>query len=147
MRIMGLDVGAKTVGVAISDPTGVFGQPHSVVRRTSLGNDLARIASLVREYEVARVVVGLPRNMDGSLGESAARAKEFGEALEAYASVPVVTCDERLSTVSAERALVEADVSRRRRRRVIDSVAAAIILQSYLDALAKRDRDLGGRES
>lgn len=147
MRIMGLDVGSKTVGVALSDPTGTFGQPFCVLRRSSDRRDMARLSSIIAENEVVQVVVGLPRNMDGSLGESAIRASRFAEALQARTSVPVVTWDERLSTVSAERALIEADVSRRRRKGLVDSVAATIILQSYLDSLANRDRGLEGRES
>lgn len=131
---MGLDVGTKTIGVALSDPTAAFAQPVGVVRRTSRRDDLARLISLIRDNAVGQVVVGLPKNMDGSLGESAARAKRLAEALEDRAGVPVVLWDERLSTVSAERALIEADVSRRRRKGLVDSVAAAIILQSYLDS-------------
>lgn len=134
MRIMGLDVGTKTIGVALSDPTAAFAQPAGVVRRTSPRDDLARLISLIRDNAVGQVVVGLPKNMDGSLGESAARARRLAEALEGRAGVPVVLWDERLSTVSAERALIEADVSRRRRKGLVDSVAAAIILQSYLDS-------------
>lgn len=144
---MGLDVGSKTVGVALSDPTGTFGQSFCVLRRTSDRRDMARLSSIIDENEVMQVVVGLPKNMDGSLGESAARACKFAEALQARTSVPVVTWDERLSTVSAERTLIEADVSRRRRKSLVDSVAATIILQSYLDSLANRDRGLEGRES
>jgi len=136
---MGLDVGTKTIGVSLSDPTGCFAQPAGVITRASFRGDLARLVSLVRGNGVALVVVGLPMNMDGSLGESAARAKRLAEALEDRAGVPVVLWDERLSTVSAERALLEADVSRRRRRQVVDSVAAAIILQSYLDSRKPSD--------
>lgn len=135
VRIMGLDVGSKTVGVALSDPSGRLGQPLCVIRRVSTRKDMDRLVSLIDENGVARVVVGLPRNMDGSLGASACLALRFAEALGARASVPVVTWDERLTTVAAERALIEADVSRRRRRAVIDSVAASMILQSYLDRL------------
>lgn len=136
MRIMGLDVGTKTIGVALSDPTAAFAQPAGVVRRTSMREDLAHLTSLMRENDVGQVVVGLPRNMDGSLGESAARAKRLAEAIEERAGMQVTLWDERLSTVSAERALIEGDVSRRRRKGLVDSVAAAVILQGYLDRRA-----------
>ncbi len=135
MRIMGLDLGSKTVGVALSDPAGVIGQPLCVLRRTSTRTDIDRLVSLMRKNDVARVVVGVPRNMDGSPAASAPIVLRFIEALRTRASVPVVTWDERLSTVAAERALIEADVSRRRRRTVVDSVAASVILQGYLDSL------------
>lgn len=133
MRIMGLDVGTKTIGVALSDPMAFFAHPAGVVRRRSLREDLANLASLICDNAVSQVVVGLPKNMDGSLGESAARARRLAKALEDRIGVPVVLWDERLSTVSAERALIEADVSRRRRKGLVDSVAAAVILQGYLD--------------
>lgn len=142
MRVMGLDVGTKTIGVALSDPTAAFAQPAGVVRRTSMRDDLASLRTLIRDNGVEQVVVGLPKNMDGSLGESAARAGRLAEALERQAEVSVVLWDERLSTVSAQRALIEADVSRRRRKGLVDSVAAAIILQSYLDS--RRASGAGG---
>jgi putative Holliday junction resolvase len=130
---MCLDVGTRTIGIALSDPMAVVAQPAGVVRRRSLGEDVEHLSSIMRANEVGKVVVGLPKNMDGSLGESAARAKRLAQALGACTGVPVVFWDERLSTVSAERALIEADVSRRRRKGLVDSVAAAVILQGYLD--------------
>lgn len=142
MRVMGLDVGTKTIGVALSDPTAAVAQPAGVVRRTSMKDDLASLRTLIRDNRVEQVVVGLPKNMDGSLGESAARAGRLAEALERQAEVSVVLWDERLSTVTAQRALIEADVSRRRRKGLVDSVAAAIILQSYLDS--RRASGAGG---
>lgn len=134
MRTMGLDVGTKTIGVAISDELGITGQSLKTLRRSSLRSDLAALRELIQEHAVSRIIVGLPLNMDGSEGPMAAGCREFGRALEAASDVPVEYWDERLSTVAAERVLLEGDVSRRRRREVVDSVAAAIILQGWLDA-------------
>lgn len=131
---MGLDVGTKTVGVAISDALGITAQPVTVVRRASLRKDLEALATLAREHEVTRVVVGLPLNMDGSEGPRAEASRKFGGQLEATLGLPVEYWDERLSTVAAERVLLEADVRRERRREVIDQLAASYILQGWLEA-------------
>jgi putative Holliday junction resolvase len=135
---MGLDVGTKTVGVAISDALGMTAQGITVVRRRSLKADLAQLQQLVAEYEVSRLVVGLPLNMDASEGPRAAASREFGARLADATGLPVEYWDERLSTVAAERALLEGDVSRARRKEVIDQVAASLILQGWLDAQAHR---------
>ena len=134
MRVMGLDVGTKTVGVAISDALGLTAQGVTVVRRKGLKADLAALQALIAEYEVTRVVVGLPLNMDASEGPRAAASREFGAKLEQATGLPIEYWDERLTTVAAERTLLEADVSRARRKEVIDQVAASIILQGWLDA-------------
>ncbi|HHV62879.1 MAG TPA: Holliday junction resolvase RuvX [Firmicutes bacterium] len=133
MRMLGLDVGSKTIGVALSDPMGVTAQAFTVIRRTTPEKDLDAIGNIVRTYEVGRIVVGLPLNMNGSIGAAARAVEEFCRALRDRVGVPVVTWDERLSTVMAERAMLEGDISRRKRKRAIDRAAAALILQGYLD--------------
>nr|WP_297199532.1 Holliday junction resolvase RuvX [Thermanaeromonas sp.] len=131
---MGLDVGEKNIGVAVSDPLGWTAQGVTTIRRRGkLEEDLEAILRLAKEYRVERVVVGLPRNMNGSLGPQARKVLEFIEALEERLQLPVVPWDERLTTSAAERVLITADLSRRRRKSVIDRLAAVLILQSYLD--------------
>jgi putative Holliday junction resolvase len=133
-RIMALDVGEVTLGVAVSDALGICAQPVKTLRRSSFRKDLRAIADLIREHEVSSIVIGLPLRLAGDVGPAADGAMAFAEKLRVALQVPVVTWDERLTTVQAERALLEGDVSRRRRREVINQVAAAIILQSYLDS-------------
>ncbi len=137
MRIMGLDIGTKTIGVALSDPLGWTAQGLEVIRRKSLANDMARLGQIITEYGVEKIVAGLPRNMDGTLGPQAGQVLEFIELLEAAAAMQVVTWDERLSTVAAEKALIAADVSRAKRKKVIDKMAAVFILQGYLNSITK----------
>ena len=136
MRIMGLDVGSKTVGVAVSDPLGWTAQGIEIIKINEdegiFGID--RVAELVKEYEVTKFVVGLPKNMNNSIGPRAEASMAYGELLEAEFSLPVFYQDERLTTVQAERMLVEqANTSRAKRKKVIDKVAAVMILQNYLD--------------
>jgi putative Holliday junction resolvase len=134
MRTMGLDVGTKTVGVAVSDELGLTAQALVTVRRQNLRADLAELERIAGEHEVARCVVGLPVNMDGTEGPRAEATRAFGAALHKHLGLPVEYWDERLSTVAAERVLLEANLSRQKRRQVVDKVAAAIILQGWLDA-------------
>jgi len=136
MRIMGLDVGEKRIGIAISDPMGWTAQGHSVLQRSDLETDLQKIRQISKDYEVEKIVVGLPRNMDGTIGPKALEVQEFAALVESGLGIAVEFWDERLSTRSAERLLIEADVSRRRRKQVIDKMAAVNILQPYLDRLA-----------
>ncbi|MBI2369005.1 MAG: Holliday junction resolvase RuvX [Deltaproteobacteria bacterium] len=133
MRALGLDVGSKTIGVAKSDELGWTAQGLTTIRRATLAADLQALTRLIHEHQIDTVVVGLPKNMDGTLGPQAQLVLSFVRALEKALPVPVVTWDERLSTIGAERALFEADLSRRKRRKVIDKMAAAFILQGYLD--------------
>ncbi len=133
MRIMGLDVGEKRIGIAISDPMGWTAQGHSVLQRSVLEADVKNIGKLCRDYEVEKIVVGLPLNMDGSIGPKAREVEEFARSLETDLAIEIAYWDERLTTRSAERVLIEADLSRRRRRQVIDKMAAVHILQGYLD--------------
>jgi len=137
VRIGGLDVGDKTIGVALSDELGWTAQGLEVIRRRSLEEDLARLDAIARQYNVSRWVVGMPRNMNGTYGPRAELTRAFIDVLAEHSGLPVEPFDERLSTAAAERVLLEADVSRARRRKVIDKMAAAVILQGYLDARAR----------
>ncbi|MGE5552957.1 MAG: Holliday junction resolvase RuvX [Betaproteobacteria bacterium] len=132
MRILALDVGERRIGVAVSDPLGWTAQAHSVVVRHGLAADLAAVAALVRELGAEQVVVGLPRRLDGSEGPAAEKVKDFASQLAKAIPVPVELFDERLTTAEAEGVLLSGDLSRRRRRQVIDKVAAALILDGYL---------------
>lgn len=129
---MALDYGEKTIGVAVSDALKITAQGKEVIRRTNLKADMKRITEIIREEEVERLVVGLPRNMNGTLGPRAEQTLKFIEKLRQRISLPIDTWDERLSTMEAERTLIAGDISRQKRRRVIDKLAAVIILQGYL---------------
>ena len=135
MRIMALDVGSRTIGIACSDALLMTAQGIETIRRTSLENDFNRLRELISEYEVHELVVGMPKNMNGTKGERAEKTEEFVEKMKAVIDLPVTFWDERLSTVMAERQLIAADVSRKKRKGVIDKMAAVIILQGYLDRL------------
>lgn len=137
MRIMGLDLGSKTVGVAISDPLLITAQGIEIIRRkdeNKLRQTLARIEALIEEYEVDRIVLGLPKNMNDTLGERAQLSFEFKEKLERRTGLPVVMWDERLTTVAADRAMMEAGIRRENRKDYVDKIAACLILQGYLDS-------------
>jgi len=136
-RILGLDVGDKTLGIAVSDALALTAQGVAVHRRTSLAADLAYVRGLLEQYDVGAIVVGLPKNMDGSLGPQAQKTLAFMQRLERACVVPVIPWDERLTTQQAERVLLEADASRRRRKQVRDKLAAQLILQAYLEWLAR----------
>ena len=144
MRIMGLDFGSKTVGVAISDALLLTAQGIEIIRRKSpskLRQTLARIEELKNEYEVEKIVLGFPKNMNNTEGERVEKTKAFGEMLERRTGLPVHYWDERLTTVAAEQILMESGVRRENRKAVIDKVAAGLILQGYLDCLkTKEDR-------
>jgi putative Holliday junction resolvase len=133
MRTLGLDVGEKTIGLALSDEGGMIATPLDTLARRGNAQDVAQIGAVAHEHAVARLVVGLPLELDGSTGLAARRVLALCDALRAAGHV-VETWDERFSTVAAERALLEADLSRRRRKKLIDKVAAAVILQGWLDA-------------
>lgn len=138
MRIMGLDFGAKTVGVAVSDPLFITAQSVEIIRRKSenkLRQTLARIEELIEEYEVDRIVVGLPRNMNASEGERAIKTREFAEQLFRRTGLEPVLWDERLTTVAADKVMIEAGVRRENRKDYVDAIAASFILQGYLDYL------------
>lgn len=132
---MALDVGSRTIGIACSDALLMTAQGIETIRRTSLENDFNRLRELISEYEVHELVVGMPKNMNGTKGERAEKTEEFVEKMKAVIDLPVIFWDERLSTVMAERQLIAADVSRKKRKGVIDKMAAVVILQGYLDRL------------
>jgi putative holliday junction resolvase len=133
MRLMGLDVGSHTIGVAVSDELGITAQPIKTIRRKSNEEDLKELEKTLKENEISTIVVGLPKNMDGTVGKQAEYVLKWIRRLEEHVSVPVIPWDERLSTVGASRVLLEADVSRKKRKKVIDKLAAVLILQAYLD--------------
>lgn len=135
MRIMALDVGSKRIGVALSDPLKITAQGLQTFQRTTLEEDIKGLWKLIDEHEVSQLVVGLPKNMDGTIGFKAEEVQQFIADLTAERKIDVIWIDERLTTVSAERVLLEADVSRAKRKKVIDKMAAVVILQSYLDRL------------
>ena len=135
MRIMSLDVGSRTIGIACSDALLMTAQGIETIRRTSLEKDFNRLQELITEYEVHELVVGMPKNMNGTKGERAEKTEEFVEKMKEVIDLPVTYWDERLSTVMAERQLIAADVSRKKRKGIIDKMAAVVILQGYLDRL------------
>jgi len=136
-RLAGLDLGTKAIGVALSDPGLAFASPLTTVRRTKFGRDAAALLALVAEHGVGGLVIGLPVNMDGTEGPRAQATRAFARNLGGLTSLPIVLWDERWSTLAAERAMIEADVSRARRRERIDAVAASLILQGALDRLRR----------
>lgn len=138
MRVMGLDYGSKTVGVAVSDLLGITAQGVETIQRkeeNKLRRTLARIEELVKEYEVDRIVLGFPKNMNNTVGERAEKSLEFKAMLERRIGLPVTLWDERLTTVEAERTLIESSVRRENRKKYVDKIAAVFILQGFLDSL------------
>jgi putative Holliday junction resolvase len=134
MRIMGLDLGDKTIGIAVSDPMGWTAQSVEVIQRgESLKKEIARLGELIKQYEIEMILLGLPKNMNGTLGDRGLKSIEYSEFLKKKFGLPVEMWDERLSTVAAERILLEADMSRAKRKKNIDKIAAGVILQGYLD--------------
>lgn len=132
MRIMGLDLGEKNIGVAVSDPLGLTAQGITVIHRVNLKSDLYQIKNLIKRYNVTEIIIGLPLNMNGTAGPSAQMAQRFSSYLKKEVDIPVHLWDERLTTTAAEKVLLEGDVSRFKRKRVIDKMAAVLILESYL---------------
>lgn len=137
-RLMGLDVGDKRLGVALSDELGLTAQPHKTLERKNTRQDFEQLRGIVKEYQVVAIVVGLPRNMNGTMGRQAGLVSDFAGKIEKDLGVPVILWDERLSTVAAERVLLDADVSRAKRKNRVDRIAAALILQGYLDSEGSR---------
>ncbi len=133
--LMGLDLGEKTIGVAISDPLWSVASPHETVRRRKFGLDAARLLEIAAGRSIGGIILGLPRNMDGSEGPRCQSTRAFARNLSRLTDLPIGYWDERLSTVAAERALLEADTSRKRRAEVIDNIAASYILQGVLDRI------------
>lgn len=140
MRILGLDFGSKTVGVAICDPLGITAQGVEIVRRkdeNKLRQTLARIDEIVKEYGVELIVLGLPKNMDNSMGERAIKTQEFQEMLKKRTNLEVLLWDERLTTVAADKAMIEAGIRRENRKNYVDMIAAELILQGYLNSVTR----------
>jgi putative Holliday junction resolvase len=135
MRTMGLDVGSKTVGIALSDELGWTAQGLKTLKINEEKNEFGfdEIGELIKEYQVNLVVIGLPKNMNGTIGPRGEASQQFANEVEQRFSIPTVLWDERLTTMAAERVLLEADVSRKKRKKVIDKMAAVMILQGYLD--------------
>jgi putative Holliday junction resolvase len=139
VRILGLDIGAKRIGVAVSDELGFTAQGLETLNRRGLDADISRLSALVSEFGAEEIVVGLPYNMDGSEGPQADLVRSFAAHIRQSVDIPVTEWDERLTTVAAERVLLEADMSRAKRRKVVDKVAAVLILQGYLDGRSSRE--------
>ena len=136
MRIMGLDFGSKTVGVALSDPLLITAQGLEIIRRkeeNKLRRTLARIEELIEEYEVSEIVLGLPKNMNDTIGDRAELSLEFQDKLKRRTGLPVTMWDERLTTVAADKTMMEAGIRREHRKDYVDKIAAVLILQGYLD--------------
>lgn len=144
MRIMGLDFGSKTVGVAISDSLLITAQGIEIIRRkdeNKLRQTLSRIEELITEYEVTEIVLGFPKNMNDTLGDRAELSLEFKEKLERRTGLPVVMWDERLTTVAANKAMMEAGIRRENRKEYVDKIAAVFILQGYLDLRSNQKKE------
>jgi putative holliday junction resolvase len=132
-RLIGLDVGDKNIGIAISDGLGITAQALSTLKRTNIKTDIDAIKKILDEYHIKEIIVGLPKNMDGSIGVQANKTIHFSEHLKKNFDVKIIFLDERLTTVMANKALLEGDLSRKKRKKRIDKIAAQLILQNYLD--------------
>jgi putative Holliday junction resolvase len=138
MRILGLDIGDKRIGVALSDPQGMLAGALTTIERRDSAADIQAILNLVEKHGVERIVIGLPRSLNGSIGQQAEKVQAFSEMLGQKVDVPVESWDERLSTVAAERLLIEVGAKRAKRKKHRDAIAASFILQGYLDRLRSR---------
>ena len=135
MRCLGLDLGTRTLGISMSDVTETIASPYTILRFSDGDYDsaLPELTKLVEEYKIGKIVLGLPKNMNNTIGDRGVTTMEFQKKLENYLNIPVILQDERLSTVEATNYMLEADMSRKKRKKKIDSLAANIILQTYLD--------------
>lgn len=140
-RILGLDVGTRTIGVAVSDPLGITAQPVTTIRRTKMDADMAELRGIIELYNASLLVVGYPRNMNGSVGEQAQYVDRFIEEMGAQVSLPVELVDERLTTRMAQQAMKAGNVKAARRKEIIDQQAAALILQSYMDRQSRQRKE------
>jgi len=138
---MGLDVGSKTIGVAISDELGITAQGFKTIKRKAMEDDLRELDAIISQFQIEKIVVGLPKNMDGSLGKQAEFVLGWIEDFKNKIQLPVETWDERLSTVEATKTLLKADLSRKKRKGVIDKLAAVLILQGYLQQIGSRKNE------
>jgi len=137
LRILGLDVGQKTIGVAVSDPLGFTAQGLTTIRRTNKEKDIQEIRKFCDEYDAKVIVIGLPKNMNGTIGPSGEIIMAFGKIIEEELNVEIKFWDERLTTVAAHKAMLEADLSRNKRKKIVDKVASTYILQGYLDMISR----------
>lgn len=137
MRILGLDLGSKTIGVAVSDPLGYTAQGVTTIRRTNKAKDMEEIKKICDEYNAEVIVIGLPKNMNGTIGPSGEGAMAFGKLIEEELKIQVKFWDERLTTVAAHKAMLEADLSRNKRKKIVDKIASTFILQGYLDMISR----------
>ena len=137
MRILGLDIGDRTIGVAVSDPLGYTAQGITTIRRKNEEIDINELIDICNKYEVDTIVAGLPKNMNGTIGPQSEKVLAFCEVIKLKIDIPIKMWDERLTTVAAERIMLEADFSRAKRKKIVDKVAATYILQGYLDSLSK----------
>lgn len=137
MRILGLDVGDRTIGVAISDPLGFTAQGVTTIKRKNEEIDLAELKKICEQYGVDTILVGLPKNMNGTLGPQGEKVIEFSKKIEEVINIKIEMWDERLTTVAAHKAMLEADLSRAKRKKIVDKIAATYILQGYLDRISK----------
>ncbi len=138
MRILSMDVGDRRIGMAVSDTLGWIAQGIPTLERRNSKYDLDKIKEVINEYQPDSIVIGLPRNMNGTLGPQGEKVMAFAEELKSHLGVDIVYWDERLTTVSAHKAMIESDMSRRKRKKKVDQVAAVLILQSYLDYLNRK---------
>lgn len=137
MRILGLDIGDKTIGIAISDPLGYTAQGITTIKRNSIKSDIEEIKKICDEYNVETIVSGLPKNMNGTLGPQSEKVIKLCDKINQAINIPIKMWDERLTTIAATRAMLEADLSRSKRKKIVDKVAATYILQGYLDSIYK----------
>ncbi|WP_446899414.1 Holliday junction resolvase RuvX [Clostridium sp. LBM24168] len=139
MRILGLDIGDRTIGVAVSDPLGITAQGITTIKRKNIDKDIEELAKICNNYNIELIVSGLPKNMNGTLGPQSEKVIGFCDIIEEKIKLPVKMWDERLTTVAANRAMLEADMSRKKRKKIIDKMASTYILQGYLDSVYKSD--------
>ena len=137
-RILGLDLGQKTIGVAISDPLGFTAQGLTTIRRSNKEKDIEDLRKICEDYKVETIVIGLPKNMNGTIGPSGELAMAFGKLIADELKIEVKFWDERLTTVAAHKAMLEADLSRSKRKKIVDKVASTYILQGYLDMSSRQ---------
>ncbi|SMC21493.1 putative holliday junction resolvase [Clostridium acidisoli DSM 12555] len=135
MRILGLDIGDRTIGIAISDPLGFTAQGITTIRRKNITIDMDELIKICKEYSVETIVAGFPKNMNGTVGPQSEKVLAFCDILKEKIDIPIKMWDERLTTVAAHKAMLEADLSRAKRKKLVDKVAATYILQGYLDSL------------
>jgi len=138
MRVLGLDIGDRTIGVAVCDPLGLTAQGINTVKRKSIVLDIEELAKICNQYDVETIVSGLPKNMNGTIGPQGEKVQRFCDVLKETLNLPVKMWDERLTTVAANRVMLEGDLSRSKRKKIVDKIAATFILQGYLDSLGTR---------